>query len=436
MCVKELYQIFLTHPQVTTDSRDCPAGSLFFALKGANFDGNLYAGKALEQGSAYAIVDEPDVVPEGDERYIVVPDVLSTLQELAHIHREQFRGPVIEVTGTNGKTTTKELIATVLSKKYNVLYTEGNLNNHIGVPKTLLRLKPLFHQIAVIETGANHPGEIAFLANIVDPDCGLITNVGRAHLEGFGSFEGVVKTKGELYDYLRSKNDSFIFLDADNPYLSDIAYGLVTLRYGRPDSADKMVEGEVMACNPFLTLRWRKGSSGIWHKVETHLIGAYNLQNVLAAACVGVRYGVTEKDISEAVAGYIPKNDRSELRITQKNRLIVDAYNANPSSMSAAIANFSQMKGEHKMVILGDMRELGAVSEEEHQKIISMLERQEDLEQVWLVGENFQKAKSSYKCFKNVEEVKDALKASPVEGFLILVKGSNGTRLYQLPELL
>ena len=436
MNIQDLYRIFLAHPVVTTDSRQCPEDSIFFALKGDSFNGNLFASKALEQGCAYAVVDDPAVVPEGDERYILVEDVLGTMQSLAHYHREQFHGPVIEITGTNGKTTTKELVSTVLSRKYNVLYTEGNLNNHIGVPKTLLRLKPLFHQIAVVETGANHPGEIASLAKIVDPDCGLITNVGKAHLAGFGSFEGVIRTKGELYDYLRTKKEGFVFLDSDNPYLADIAKGIPAVCYGSPGGNSKMVQGEVISCAPFLSFRWRRGETGAWNTVNTHLIGAYNLQNVLAAACVGLKFGISEEDITEALAGYVPKNDRSELRVTARNKLIVDAYNANPSSMKAALLNFGNIKHPHKMVILGDMRELGEASEEEHGKILSLLQRQNDCEEVWLVGDNFRKEKSPYRCFKDVEEVKEALRESPVEGKLILIKGSNGTRLYQLPDLL
>lgn len=436
MNIQELYRIFLAHPVVTTDSRQCPGDSMFFALKGDSFNGNLFASKALEQGCAYAVVDNSAVVPEGDSRYVLVEDVLSTMQALAHYHREQFHGPVIEITGTNGKTTTKELVSAVLSRKYNVLYTEGNLNNHIGVPKTLLRLKPFFHQIAVVETGANHPGEIASLAKIVDPDCGLITNVGKAHLEGFGSFEGVIRTKGELYDYLRAKKEGFVFLDSDNPYLADIAKGIPAVCYGSPGGNSKMVQGEVVSCAPFLSFRWRRGDSGTWNTVNTHLIGTYNLQNVLAAACVGLKFGISEEDITEALAGYVPKNDRSELRVTAKNKLIVDAYNANPSSMKAALLNFGNIKHPHKMVILGDMRELGDSSGEEHGKIISLLQQQNDCEEVWLVGDNFQKEKSPYRCFKDVEEVKEALRESPVEGKLILIKGSNGTHLYQLPDLL
>ncbi len=436
MNIGELYKIFQRCSVVTTDSRECPDNSLFFALKGTSFNGNLFASQALATGAAYAVVDQADVIPDGDDRFILVSDVLKTLQDLAHFHREQFHGPVIQVTGTNGKTTTKELLTAVLEKKYNVLSTVGNLNNHIGVPLTLLRMKPFFHQIAVVETGASHPGEIAFLAKMVNPDCGLITNVGRAHLEGFGSFEGVCRTKGELYDYLRRKQGGFIFLNADNPFLSQMAKGMVALCYGAPGSEDKMVEGKVEESNPFLVLSWRKGPKGIWHRVETHLVGAYNLHNALAAACVGVRYGITEDDISEALSCYVPKNDRSELRVTKENRLIVDAYNANPSSMEASIENFGQMAGEHKMVILGDMRELGKDALQEHQRIISLLEKQKDLESVWLVGEVFMKTASSFRCFEDVEAVKATLKSEPIKNRLVLIKGSNGMRLYQLPELL
>lgn len=436
MKIQDLYEIFLAHPIITTDSRRCPPDSIFCALKGDNFDGNIYASKALENGCVYAIVDNDMVAPEMDNRYIVVDNVLCTLQELAHYHREHFPGTVIQITGTNGKTTTKELVAAVLSRKYNVLYTEGNLNNHIGVPKTLLRIKPSFHQIAVIETGANHPGEIALLSKITDPDCGLITNIGRAHLEGFGSFDGVIKAKGELYDYLRNKKKGFVFLDYDNPILPTIATGIPSVCYGSPPDATKIVQGEVVSCSPFLSFRWRKGKYGTWHVVTTRLIGMYNLQNVLAAACVGIKFRVNEEDISAALSEYVPKNDRSELRITAKNKLIVDAYNANPSSMSVALENFKNIKHQHKMVILGDMRELGETSREEHRKVISLLQQQNDCENVWLVGKNFQKEKSPYRCFRDVNEVKQALQETPIEGMLILIKGSNATRLYQLPDLL
>lgn len=430
---EELYALFEAHPVITTDTRSCPAGSIFFALRGATFDGNAFATKALEAGCAYAVVDDPAV--SGDERLLHVPDVLKALQDLAAYHRRRLATPVVQITGTNGKTTTKELVSTVLARRYNVLFTEGNFNNHIGVPKTLLRLRPE-HEMAVIETGANHPGEIAALSRIVDADCGLITNVGKAHLEGFGSFEGVVRTKGELYDYLRTKPGAFIFLDADNEHLRPIAEGLTAVRYGRPGT-DCDVEGEVVDCTPFLRLRWRR-RGGEWHTVQTRLIGAYNVTNALAAAAVGTRFGVGEEQITEALAAYEPTNNRSELKRTAHNVLIIDAYNANPTSMKAALDNFRLIEAPRKVAILGEMRELGEASAEEHCRVVDQAESL-GLSALWLVGENFEPyaARHDYfRYFPNVEAVEAHLAASPLTDALILIKGSNGTRLYRLPEAL
>ncbi len=435
MTISELYGHFLSCPSVTTDSRNCPAGSIFFALKGDKFDGNSYAQKALDNGCAYAVVDEAQYMPEGDSRYVLVADALQALQQLANMHRRQFHHPVIQITGTNGKTTTKELTAAVLSKKYQVLATEANYNNHIGVPKTLLRLTGR-HNMAVIETGASHPGEIKALADIVDPDYGLITNVGRAHLEGFGSFEGVVRTKGELYDYLRQKEGTRVFVHGDNPYLEKMAAGLKQVKYGEPGHDGYLVEGEALESDtPYLTGRWRKAGETEWHRVETHLIGSYNMYNILAAACIGTFFGVEAEQINCAIEEYVPKNDRSELRVTAGNELIVDAYNANPTSMKAALLNFMGMKGNDKMAILGDMGELGAASEEEHQKIVDLL-KQSDIETVWLVGGNFKKTRHTFRTFNNVEEVEEELRRSPVKGKCILIKGSNRTKLYRLPDYL
>ena len=435
MEISQLYQLFQKHPVVTTDSRDCPTGSLFFALKGEHFNGNLYVAKALDAGCAYAIVDEADVIPADDERYILVNDVLTSLQDLAHEHRSHFPHPVLQITGTNGKTTTKELTAAVLSQRYQTLATEANYNNHIGVPKTLLRLNGL-HKMAVIETGANHPGEIADLSRIVDPDYGLITNVGRAHLEGFGSFEGVIQTKAELYDYLRTKAQGTVFLHADNPYLSPLTEGLTVVSYGEPGGKGCLVEGEVVECNPYLVVRWRRQGCDEWQQVTTHLIGRYNLSNVLAAICVGVYFDLEEPEINFALATYQPKNDRSELRQTAHNRLIVDAYNANPTSMAAALSNFAAMKAPHKMVIIGDMAELGEASADEHRKVVEQLQADSSLEEVWLVGKRFQAVNTGFRTFNKVEEVYEALLQTPLEGRLILIKGSNSTRLYTLPERL
>lgn len=437
MSLSELYQLYLEHPVVTTDTRDCPEGSLFFALRGANFDGNAFARQALQSGCAYAVVDDPcvcEAVSASEaSRYILVDDVLTTLQQLAAYHRRQLGIPVIQITGTNGKTTTKELTAAVLATKWHVLYTQGNFNNHIGVPKTLLRLNSA-HQLAVIETGANHPGEIAELSALVDANCGLITNVGRAHLEGFGSFEGVIHTKGELYDYLRQKPGAFIFLDGDNPHLAPIAEGIPAVTYGLPGKGYD-VEGEIVACNPWLQFRFRvKG--GEWHTVQTHLIGSYNLTNALAALAVGMRFDVSPEQAAQAIAAYVPSNNRSELLRTAHNELIVDAYNANPTSMRAALDNFALISHPHKMLILGEMRELGAVSAEDHQKVAAQA-LSLGAEAVWFVGEEFQPYSEGAQWFPDVEAVKTALSggAKPAER-LILIKGSNGTKLFQLPALL
>ena len=461
MSIEQLYEIFLRHPQVTTDSRRCPEGSIFFALKGDTFNGNRFAAAALQSGCAYAVVDEEQEAKT--DRFILVDDVLTTLQQLAHLHRQHFCGPVIQITGTNGKTTTKELVSTVLAQKYNVLYTQGNLNNHIGVPLTLLRLTS-DHDIAVIETGANHPGEIKTLANIVDPDYGLITNVGVAHIEGFGSFEGVKNTKGELYDYLRDKS---IFINNEDSNLVEMA----TARGFRlNDNAIPYVEARVLECAPFLKLEWKQtmlnaeniasGSSAVseagvdseeprersgnaqcsmLNVIQTHLIGAYNIANIRAAITVGIHFGVEPDRICAAIEGYVPSNNRSELRTTERNQLIVDAYNANPSSMRSALDNFALIappEGMAKMLILGEMRELGAVSEQEHTNVIEQIKSMFNKDSVWLVGENFQRLNPPFRTFPSVEEVKAHLRTNPVTSHLILIKGSNGTHLFELPEYL
>ena len=432
MNIAELYNIFTSHPTVTTDSRECPEGSIFFALKGASFNGNAFAAKALEQGCAYAVVDEAQYAVQGDSRYILTDNCLDTLQQLARHHRRTLGTKIVGVTGTNGKTTTKELIATVLAEKYNVLYTQGNFNNHIGVPKTLLRLTRE-HQVAVVEMGANHPGEIKTLTDIVEPDYGIITNVGMAHLEGFGSLEGVLHTKGELYDYLRSHKGT-AFIHHDNKLLRGIAQGLHLVEYGSADNATLCAGGEVTACNPLLSFRWRHGN-GEWHHVDTHLIGSYNISNMLAAACIGLYMGVDMPQIDHALASYVPTNNRSELVQTAHNRLIVDAYNANPTSMKAAVDNFAFMQVDHKMAILGDMRELGAASHEEHQRIADHIASL-GLKDVWLVGEEFAHTDTAYRKFADVEEVKQALADNDIRDHYILIKGSNGIHLYELPPLL
>ncbi len=429
MEMKDLYELFQQHPTITTDSRDVPEGSMFFALKGETFDGNAYAKAALEQGAAYAVIDEKEYAEENNEHLILVEDVLTTLQQLAKYHRVHLGTPIIGITGTNGKTTTKELIATVLKKKYKVLYTQGNFNNHIGVPKTLLQLTRE-HDIAVIEMGANHPGEIKTLVEIVLPDFGIITNVGKAHLLGFGSFEGVIRTKGELYDFLRAIEGT-VFINNENPHLLGISKGLKLVKYGQTETDGLLVKGQLVECNPFLKFEWNGGV------VQTRLIGSYNLDNALAAACIGTYFEVPSNDICDALAEYTPSNNRSQLTITKDNKLVVDAYNANPTSMKAALDNFRLIQADHKMCILGQMGELGDVSEEEHQKVIDLI-GEGDFEQVWLVGDNFAKTRhpANYRLFANVEEVKTAISTQKPQGFLILIKGSNSNKLVQTVELL
>ncbi|WP_368124950.1 UDP-N-acetylmuramoyl-tripeptide--D-alanyl-D-alanine ligase [Bacteroides faecis] len=425
MNLSALYQIFLDCQLVTTDSRNCPEGSLFIALKGESFNGNAFAGKALETGCAYAIIDEPEYAVEGDQRYILVDNCLQTLQQLANYHRRQLGTRVIGITGTNGKTTTKELISAVLSQSHNILYTLGNLNNHIGVPSTLLHLKAE-HDLAVIEMGANHPGEIKFLSEIAEPDCGIITNVGKAHLEGFGSFEGVIKTKGELYDFLRKKEGSTVFIHHDNAYLMNIAGGLNLIPYGTED--DLYVNGRITGNSPYLTFEWKAGKAGETYQVQTQLIGEYNFPNALAAITIGLFFGVEAAKINEALAGYTPQNNRSQLKKTNDNTLIIDAYNANPTSMMAALQNFRNMEVPHKMLLLGDMRELGAESAAEHQKIADYI-KECDFEEVWLVGEQFAAAEHSFKTYPNVQEVIKELETNKPKGYTILIKGSNGIKL-------
>lgn len=427
MEIAELYKCFMECGKVTTDSRNCPEGSMFIALKGETFNGNAFAAQALKQGCRYAVIDESEYAGEGT---ILVDNCLQALQQLANYHRRQLKTPVIGITGTNGKTTTKELISTVLSRKFNTLYTEGNFNNHIGVPLTLLRLTKE-HEMVVVEMGANHPGEIKTLVHIAEPDYGIITNVGKAHLQGFGSFEGVIRTKGELYDFLRAKGGATIFIQNENPYLNGIAEGLTCVRYGQ--TAGLYVSGELISCSPFLSFRWT--AEGVSHEVNTHLIGSYNLDNMLAAAAIGRYFGVSDDDISSALVSYLPHNNRSQLKETADNKLIVDAYNANPTSMMAALKNFRQVEAPHKMVILGDMKELGEASREEHQKVVDYL-KECGFDRVVLVGPEFAAATHSYQTFQHVDEVLADIRMHKPQGYYILIKGSNSMKLSQLPEYL
>jgi len=429
MEIEKLYSLFKQHPHVTTDSRNCARGAIFFAIKGEHFNGNLYAREAIEKGCAYAIVDEAEFADE-KEGILLTDNVLATLQKLANHHRRQFDIPVIGITGSNGKTTTKELIATVLKSCYNTLFTEGNLNNHIGVPLTLLQLRGE-HKMAVIEMGANHPGEIAGLCAIAEPTHGLITNVGKAHLEGFGSFENVIKTKSELYDFLKSHN-GVTFLDSDNPFLSNKAQGLNLCKYGTTNGL--FITGRVTKNDPFLTMEW--DFSGKTYKIPTQLIGSYNAANVLAAVCVGSFFNVPAKTIVEAIAAYKPVNNRSQFKQTAKNRLIIDAYNANPSSMRAAIENFASMGDTDKIAILGDMLELGSESKEEHRAVVELL-KESNISEALLCGNEFSTlADNPYKTFQNIDEMVHFLSGLPIEGKLILIKGSRGIRLERTVDFL
>lgn len=427
MTVKEIYSIFQKCTGVTTDSRKCGPGLMFFALKGERFDGNEFVRGALEQGCPYAVMDNAGLYDAQDSRMILVDNVLSTLQQVAALHRRTLGTPVIGITGTNGKTTTKELTNAVMNTTYNVLCTQGNLNNSIGVPLTVLGLKPE-HEYAIVEMGASHPGDIKELVEVSQPDFGLITNVGKAHLLGFGSFEGVKRTKGELYDWLR-EHDGTAFVNRDNEHLQQMCKGLPLIEYGKPGHDGLLVEGEVLECNPFVKFRWRSGK-GEWHTVQTSLIGAYNVDNALAAITIGLKFGVKEQDASEAVADYKPQNNRSQLTETGRNSLVVDAYNANPTSMAAALENFSMIKAQDKMLILGDMRELGEASDAEHRKIVEEIVKF-GFTQVWLVGSEFAKAAdgSGFRLFADVDEVNKALESEKIAGKTILIKGSNSIGL-------
>lgn len=430
MDITKLYRYFTECSSVVTDTRDCKQGALFIALRGKNFDGNAFARQALELGCRYALVDE-EVYAEGDdERIVLVDDCLTALQQLANYHRRCLSKPVIGITGTNGKTTTKELIASVLKERYKVLYTEGNLNNHIGVPLTLLRMRA-DTELAVVEMGASHPGEIAELCRIAEPDYGIITNVGRAHLEGFGSFEGVVKTKGELYDYLRGKSGAKIFIHNENPYLNAISGGLDCIRYGT--ESNLYVSGRLVSCEPFVTFSWTRG--GISHEVKTHLIGKYNVDNLLAAVAFGCYFGIADERICNALENYVPRNNRSQFVQTEKNQLIVDAYNANPSSMRVALENFRDMPGNSKMVVLGDMKELGVASEEEHRKVVNQLKEYAFARTV-LVGTEFGAVCDGFEWYATTDEAIAAFQSDKPEHFLILIKGSNSMKLSCLPEFL
>ena len=430
--VSELYSVLRQFPVVTTDSRKAVPGTIFFALKGENFNGNQFAASALQQGCSYVVIDEEQYY-SGD-KCILVKDCLAALQELAKYHRTQLKIPFIAITGSNGKTTTKEYIKNVLSKKYKVLATTGNLNNHIGVPLTVLEITSAI-EIAIIEMGANHTGEIAQLCEIAQPDFGLITNIGKAHIGEFGSFEAIVKAKTEMYQYLKKKNGK-VFINSSNELLVSNASGIEQISYG--SSQKDFCSCTLAEASPFLKVKYENET------IASQLVGKYNFENIAAAICIGKYFDVEAKKIREAVEEYAPSNNRSQIVKTKINTIISDAYNANPSSMRAAIENFHEIKGENKWLILGDMRELGTYEVEEHKNILQLISAKK-FSNVVLVGDVFIKAVSELKpdafaplMFKNSDELALHLKAEPLSKSpsLILLKGSRGIKLEKVVEFL
>jgi UDP-N-acetylmuramoyl-tripeptide--D-alanyl-D-alanine ligase len=429
MTVENLYSLFLQHPEISTDSRQIPEGAIFFGLKGDHFDGNEFAGYAIDKGASFAIID--DFRYRVDDRCILVENVLASLQQLANHHRNQFRIPVLAITGTNGKTTTKELIHAILSKKYQTLATTGNLNNHIGVPLTLLNLKP-GTEIAIVEMGANHPGEIDLLCRIAEPTHGIITNIGKAHLEGFGGFESVISTKTELYRFLKSRQ-GIAFVNTGNPLLVQHTGGMKVIPYEtvQTTSIDEQTHPE----DPYLKMRIKIDGQEII--LSTKLFGQYNAENILAAACIGHFFGVEPEKIKEAIESYQPQNNRSQVLQTQSNLLILDMYNANPSSMEPALQNFAGSPPIRKVLILGDMLELGSECDKEHQNILELIEKL-GFTEVYLVGPVFTRlnTKREWLCFQDSELARMWLDYHRLTDATILLKGSRGIKLEKLVDLL
>jgi UDP-N-acetylmuramoyl-tripeptide--D-alanyl-D-alanine ligase len=431
MQIDELYNIYLQHPEISTDTRKVNSGSIFFALKGDNFDGNAFAEQAIKAGAVYSIIDNPEY--QVNAKTILVDDVLSTLQQLANYHRKQLSIPFIGITGSNGKTTTKELINSVLSVKYKTYATQGNLNNHIGVPLTILAIGSDI-EIAIIEMGANHQQEIAALSRIAEPDMGLITNVGKAHLEGFGGVEGVKKGKGELYDFLKEKS-GLVFLNQDNTNLKQMAdeRQLHNINY-YSTSTNSDLKGELVENNPFLVIDWIGENER--HRVKTNLTGPYNLENILAAITIGKHFGLSSEEIDTGLTSYMPGNNRSQITKTEKNTLICDYYNANPSSMAAALDNFATLQADKKIIILGDMFELGDESHAEHQAIVEKAVNLNVDERIF-AGESFYNCKSDNAVFlRTTDEVANYLNAKAIQNASILIKGSRGMHLEDLLKFL
>ncbi len=432
---KLIHKFITDGANICTDTRQIKEGDIFFALKGENYDANDFAQKALEKGAQLAIVER---TISQSSKYVVVEDVLKTLQEIATYHRSIFQIPVIGITGSNGKTTTKELINSVLSQKYNTLYTQGNYNNHIGVPLTLLRLTKK-HEVAIIEMGANHVGEIEFLSSLTNPTHGLITNIGKAHIEGFGSFENIIKGKTELYRNLKNSG-GIIFINANNPYLINHVNINICITYGKDEQFQ--YTGEIKELNPFLTLNYKTNmghpTADENRTIKTNIMGAYNFENVMAAIAIGHHFGVGVEKIKKGIENYLPSNNRSELKITSRNKIIKDAYNANPTSMIAALENIVSLESDSpKALILGDMLELGDTSLDEHQKIVDFID-EKNFRWVLYIGKYFTKTthKKEHRSFANMGEAEKWLQNNLPEGYIILMKGSRGIKVEQLEKYL
>ncbi len=424
MTLEQLHQLFLEFPQVCTDTRKISPNCLFFALRGDNFNGNSYAAQALEKGASYAVVDEDEFA--GHDKTILVENVLTTLQNLAQFHRNYCKAKVIGLTGSNGKTTTKELITAVLSRKYKTIATKGNLNNHIGVPLTLLSIAP-DTEMAIVEMGANHLKEIEFLCELASPDYGYITNFGKAHLEGFGSEEGVIKGKSELYEFLTSHNKS-IFYNADDPVQKD-KLATVIKKIGFSQNQSDFFNIKLISADPFVKI-----AVDDIH-INTQLVGSYNFTNCCAAILIGKFFNVDLSEIKKGIENYIPQNNRSQIIDKNGHHIILDAYNANPTSMKAALENFQQLKADYKVAFLGDMFELGKMAGKEHQEIANMATNMK-MDQLFLIGENFFQTKDTANKFRSFDHLKETLNSNTIKNATILIKGSRGMALERILDLL
>ncbi len=432
MEIPDLYQIYLKHPSVTTDSRKVPQGSLFFALRGDHFDGNRFAAQAIADGAAYAVVDDPEVCQ--DDRFLLVENTLTALQDLGRHHRRQFDIPVIAITGSNGKTTTKELVSAVLGSHYPTHFTQGNYNNHIGLPLTLLSM-PLTTEVAVIEMGANHQGEIGFLCTLAEPTHGLITNIGKAHLEGFGGIEGVKKGKSELYRYLAA-HKGLAFINKSEAFLEELAAPvskkLLYAQSDEPRVGNEYYETQLLATDPFVRVAFLSENDELV-KVDSRLIGIYNFNNIMTAITLGKYFKVPAQKIKTAIEQYVPSNNRSQLMRWGEHTLILDAYNANPDSMREALLNLAAMEGDHKIAIIGDMLELGESSAEEHRRI-AWLAQEQGFDLVVLTGPAFAEAAREFNLlyFENTDALRDWFTAQHFPPSLLLIKASRGMKLERL----